>query len=116
LEAEISKAITRFEKTHMGRGPVDVRTHIVQDMLLIRLQGLLTPAEVELAKTNEGQVLIKQVRRQLLEGSRPIIESIVGQLTRRTVISLHTDMSTKTGERVILLRLDEDLEKDFQGQ
>ena len=78
-------------------------------MILIRLRGVLTPAEVKLAQTHEGHNLIKQVRRQLLEGSRLLLEAIVQEKTGSQVLSLHTDISAKTGERVIVFTLTENL-------
>ena len=113
MEAEISNALIAFEKEHMGRGPVDVRTHIIQDMVLIRLKGVLTPAERHLAKDDEGIYLIKQVRAKLLENSNKILAEIIKGLTGCAVISFHTDISTKTGERIIIITLSEDLERRF---
>ena len=113
IEAEISNALIAFEKEHMGRGPVDVRTHIIQDMVLIRLKGVLTPAERHLAKDDEGIHLIKQVRAKLLENSNEILADVLKGITGHAVISFHTDISTKTGERIIIITLADDLESGF---
>lgn len=113
LEAEISKALIAFEKEHMGRGPVDVRTHIIQDMVIIRLKGVLTPAERHLAKDDEGIQLIKQVRAKLLENSHEILSPVIRDITGSGTISFHTDISTQTGERFIIITLSEDLDKKF---
>jgi len=109
LEAEISEAIIKFEKEYMGRGPDETKTHIIDDMVLVRLRGVLTPAEKQLAKTGEqarGRALIKQVRIELLEKGRMLLETIIQDITGRKVRSLHTDISTVTGERVIIFTLD----------
>ena len=58
MEAEISNALISFEKEHLGRGPVEARTYIIQDIVMIRLKGVLTPAETHLAKDDEGIRLI----------------------------------------------------------
>jgi len=113
MEAAISNALIAFEKGHMGRGPVDVRTHLIQDMVLIRLKGVLTPAERHLAKDEDGIQLIKQVRAKLLENSNEILAEIIKDLTGYAVISFHTDISTKTGERIIIITLAKDLERRF---
>ena len=110
LEAEITKAIIQFERDHLGRGPQEARTWIIQDMILIRLKGVLTPAEEKLAQDPEGKNLIKQVRTQLIEGSRSLLESIIQDITEVPAISLHSDISTKTGERMIILTMAKDLE------
>lgn len=113
FEAEFTKAIIKFEKEYLGRGPEEARTFFIQDMILVRLQGVLTPAEAKLAESREGQTLVKETRRQLFESSRPLIEAIVGEIVGCNVVSLHTDMSTKTGERVIILTVDKNLEEQF---
>ena len=109
IEAEISDALVRFEKEYMGRGPVETRTYIVEDMIIVRLKGVLTRAEEQLASGDEGLVLIKQVRLKLMEKARSLLESIIGDITGCTVKSMHTDISTATGERVIIFMLDSDL-------
>jgi uncharacterized protein YbcI len=113
LEAEFTKAIIKFEKEYLGRGPEEARTFFIQDMILVRLQGILTPAEAKLAESREGQTLVKETRRQLFESSRLLLEAIVGEIVGCNVVSLHTDMSTKTGERVIVLTVDKNLEEQF---
>lgn len=112
-EAAITRAMIQFEREHMGRGPTDARTWIIQDLILVRLQGVLTPAEEKLAQDAEGKALIKQVRTQLIESSRGLLESMVNEITGIKVISLHSDISTHTGERMILLTMDENLEARF---
>ena len=113
IEAAISKAMIQFEREHMGRGPRDARTWLIQDMVLVRLLGVLTPAEEKLAQEPEGKTLLKQVRTQLIESSRALLESIVCDITGVPVISLHSDVSTRTGERIILLTMAENLEVRF---
>lgn len=111
IEAEISDALVKFEKEYMGRGPVETRTYIVEDMIIVRLKGVLTRAEEQLASGDEGLVLIKQVRVKLLEKARSLLESIISDITGCAVKSMHTDISITTGERVIIFTLDRDLEE-----
>lgn len=113
VEASLANAIIQFEKDHLGRGPTEARVFIIEDMILVRLRGVLTPAEVRLAQTADGHALIKQVRRQLLKGSRPLLEAIVEEKTGSQVVSLHTDISAKTGERIIVFTLAENLRTRF---
>jgi len=102
LEAAISEAIIKFEVEYMGRGPEETRTYIINDMILIRLKGVLTSAEKQLAKGTEGKLLVKRMRVQLLESSREVLESLIREITGTQIISMHTDISTKTGERIII--------------
>lgn len=107
-EAEISKAIEKFEKEYMGRGPIDTRTYIVEDMVIIRMQGAITKAEENLASSGDagrGRELVKQTRVQLIEKARPLIEGVVESIVGQPVKSLHMDISTKTGEKFIILTL-----------
>jgi uncharacterized protein YbcI len=109
IEAEISEAVTRFEKEFMGRGPLETRTYIIDDMVIVRLKGVLTRAEYRLVKSErntKARDLIKQVRIELLENGRPLLEDIIKDSLRRKVRSLHTDISTMTGERLIIFTLD----------
>ena len=112
-EDELTKAITKFEVEQLGRGPEKVRTYILGDMILFRLKGVLTPAESALAEEREGQELVKEMRRQLNEASRPHFERIVRDVLGLKVVSLHTDMSAKTGERIIVLVVEKDIENLF---
>lgn len=108
-EAEFTRAIIKFEKEYLGRGPADARTFFIEDMILVRLRGILTPAEIKLAENPDGRNLVKETRRQLFETSREYLEVMVRDVTGCTLISLHTDMSSRTGERVIVLTLDQNL-------
>lgn len=110
LEADISQAIIRFEKEVMGRGPLETRTYILDDMVVIRLKGVLTQAEIKLAEADDrrrGRYLLKQVRQELIDQGRPILAAIVRDLLGAEIQSLHTDISTRTGERVIVLTLEQ---------
>lgn len=113
VEAQISEAIIKFEKKHMGRGPQETKTYIIKDMLLVRLKGVFTPAEKQLAKTVEGAELIKKTRMKLLENSQRLLKNIISGITNCQVKSLHTDISTKTGERIIIFILKQNLEDKF---
>ena len=113
IEAEFTKAFIQFEKEYLGRGPQDVRTSFLHDLILVRLQGLMTPAEHKLAATNEGRSLLKEMRRRLFEEAREAIEGLVRTIVGCEVVSLHTDMSTKTGELIVVLVVDANLEERF---
>ena len=108
LEAEICEAVIKFEKEFMGRGPLETKAYVIDDMVLVRLRNVLTQAELRLADTadrKDGRELIKRVRIALLEQGRPLLEESVEKILGVEVKSLHTDISTVTGERVILFSL-----------
>jgi uncharacterized protein YbcI len=108
IEAAICDGISRFEQDYMGRGPKDIHAHLLGDLLVIRLQGVLTAAEQHLVTTlpaEKGRDLLKQVRTQLIEAARPVLEALVLQVTGVKPLSLHHDISTVTGEEVVLFVL-----------
>lgn len=108
LEAEIRRALIHFEKEFMGRGPVETQAYLFDDMILVRLKGVLTPAEQKLAKAKNSRsaYLLKQVRNELLNSGRPMLETLLEDILKVRVRSVHTDISTKTGERVIIFTFD----------
>ncbi len=108
LEAEICEAVIKFEKEYMGRGPLEAKAYVLDDMVLVRLRQVLTQAELKLAETtdrSDGRELIKRIRITLLEQGRPLLESAIEKILGVKTRSLHTDISTITGERVILFSL-----------
>lgn len=110
IEAAICDVIRRFELEYMGRGPADVHTHLVGELLVVRLKGVLTAAERHLVQSltsADGRDLLKQVRNQLIESARPMMVDMVHEVTGVNVLSLHHDISTTTGEELIVFTLAE---------
>ena len=110
IEAAICAGMTRFEQEYMGRGPKHIHAHLIGDLLVVRLQGVLTAAEQQLVKSlssDKGRDLLKQVRTQLIETARPLMVSMIQEATKVKVVSLHHDISTVTGEEVVLFTLAE---------
>ena len=108
IEGAICELICRFEQEYMGRGPKDIHAHVIGDLLVVRLQGVLTAAEQQLVKSlpaEKGRDLLKQVRTHLIETARPVLEAMVKGITSVKVLSLHHDISTITGEEVVLFIL-----------
>lgn len=110
IEAAVCAGIARFEQDYMGRGPKDIRAYLLGDLLVVRLQGVLTAAEQHLVLTlpaEKGRDLLKQVRSQLIEIARPTLEALVQDITGVKPLSLHHDISTVTGEEVVIFTLAE---------
>jgi uncharacterized protein YbcI len=108
IEAAICEGIARFEQDYMGRGPKDIRAHLFGDMLLVRLKGVLTAAEQHLVQSlpvEKGRDLLKQVRTHLVETARPLMEAMIEGITGVKVVSLHHDISTITGEEIVVFTL-----------
>lgn len=108
IEAAICEGMSGFEQDYMGRGPKKIHAHLIGDLLVVRLEGVLTAAEQQLVKTvpsEKGRDLLKEVRTQLMETARPLMEAMVQAATGVKVLSLHHDISTVTGEEIVLFSL-----------
>ncbi|MGG5254104.1 DUF2294 domain-containing protein [Neobacillus sp. SM06] len=110
MEAEISKALTHWEKNYLGRGSVSVKADILRDMIIVVLQGILTPAEYALCKDREGLLSVKENRNSLVESGLEDLKEIVLTITGQEVLNFHTDISTQNGERVMVFKLCSDLQ------
>jgi uncharacterized protein YbcI len=109
IEAAICLGISKFEQEYRGRGPKEIHAYLIGDFVVVRLQGLLTPAEQQLANcpSDRGRDLLKQVRSHLIETAKPLMQALVQGITGVAVVSLHHDVSTVTGEAFIVLTLAE---------
>jgi uncharacterized protein YbcI len=110
IEAAICEGISRFQQDYMGRGPKAIHAHLIGDLLVVRLVGVLTVAEQQLVAAlpaEKGRDLLKQVRSHLIETARPLMEEMVREVTGAKIVSLHHDISTLTGEELVVFTLAE---------
>ncbi len=108
LEADVRKGMIRFQREYMGRGPGDVHAHLIGDLILVRLQDALTVSERQLLKllpNEKGRNLVKQARTELVETTRPVLEAMVQEASGVQVVSMHRDISTITGEIIVVFVL-----------
>jgi uncharacterized protein YbcI len=110
IEAAVTEAITQFERDYLGRGPKEAKSFIVENLVIVKLQGILSPAEQQLSHENGGVDLIKKMRTRLIESSSEDLSGLVAEETGIHVVSMHTDISSRTGERIFVFTLDENLE------
>lgn len=111
MEAKISETISKFEIEYMGRGPKNIRTYIINDMIIVRLTGFLSPSEQKLTDNPQGIELFKKVRTSLFEGGRGYLETLINDVIGVAIVSTHSDISTKTGEKMIVITTDRNLEE-----
>lgn len=114
MENQVKNAIIKFEQEFMGRGPDEVKAFIVRDLIVIRLKGVLTPAERQLAKTAEGIEMVRRLRQTLIAQGREKLSQQMDSITGVKTAALFTDIDTQIGERIIVFTLDQDLESTFQ--
>ncbi len=113
VEAAIRNAIIKFELEFLGRGPKDVRAFILHDMIVVRLKGVLTQAEQQLANNAEGIALVRRMRSNLLDQGREDLLKTISAITESTILGLYTDIDVPSGERVIVFTSESDLEEQF---
>jgi len=107
-EAAICEGISRFQDEYLGWQSERILAHFIKDLLVVRILGALAVGERQLSKASsaeKGRDLIKQVRNQLLELARPMLDSLVHEVAGVKVLSMHHDISTVTGEEVVLFSL-----------
>ncbi len=110
LEDRISKALTQWEKEYLGRGSVLVKTDVLRNMVIVVLKGILTPAEKKLAESHEGLIIVKRMRSDLVESGGEQLKKLMNEIIGVEVESFFTDISTRTGERVMIFTLTHALE------
>ena len=114
LEAKISEIVSKFEIEYMGRGPKTIKTYILNDMIVVRLTGFLSPSEQKLTDNAQGIELFKKVRTSLFEGGRGYLETLITDVIDVAIVSTHSDISTKTGEKIIIITVDKNLEEIYK--
>ena len=114
MEARICEAFNRFEIDYMGRGPRQIKAYILQDMIIVRMVGFLSQAERKLAEIAQGVEQIKKLRSMLFESAKADIEAMVTPIIQMDIVSIHSDVSTKSGEKIVLITLGSSLEECLQ--
>lgn len=114
MEARICEAFNRFEIDYMGRGPRQIKAYILQDMIIVRMVGFLSQSERKLAETAQGVEQIKKLRSMLFENAKADIEAMIIPIIQMNIVSIHSDVSTKSGEKIVLFTLGSNLEECLQ--
>nr|WP_155111965.1 DUF2294 domain-containing protein [Metabacillus mangrovi] len=114
LEADISEALIKYQRELIGRGPQEAKTYIMRDMVITRFKGVLTIEEKHLVNRDDGRKLVKHMRQLLREMYSEKYEEIIEGLSGCKVLSSHSDISTKTGERIEVFIMDKDLERTLE--
>ncbi|MET3287866.1 DUF2294 domain-containing protein [Brevibacillus fluminis] len=111
MEADLSEAFIKFQRDLLGRGPQEAKTYIVCDMIISRFKGVLTVEEKHLVSHEKGRRVVKEMRQVLREMYSEESEEIVQRITGCKVLSSHSDISTKMGERIEVFVMDRDVER-----
>jgi len=114
IEAEISEVITKFKREYIGKGPKEVKSYIIEDMVVIRLKGALTTLEQQLTKDPEGINLVKRSRICCLRNAQSVLEKLLHSLLSVDIVGFYVDVDLPIGEMFMVLRLSKDVEANFQ--
>lgn len=114
VEAQISEAVTELERAQVGTKPKEVKSYIIEDIVVIELKDVLTPIEQELTKHPKGVELVKRCRACLLERAQNIFKEIIHNLLNVEVVAVYADISTKVNEGSIIFTLSENVEPKFK--
>ncbi len=104
MAAAISAGLVRFERAHIGRGPGDIQTQLMDDMVIVRMTDALTAQEKTLARAGSGE-LLKQMRARVLESGRPELDELLREVTGRGITRLFGDLCPESEERVLVFIL-----------
>lgn len=119
VEAKISEVVTKFEVEIIGRGPREINSIIVEDLIVIRQKGFFSKAEQRLAEKKNGVDLLKKVRTRLFESEidnfKDMIKKIIKEIVDIDIVSIHSDVSTKTGEKIIVITVSKNLENEIKS-
>jgi uncharacterized protein YbcI len=109
VENAIRNAVIKFEQEFMGRGPDEVRAFLVRDLVVVRLKGVLTPAERQLAKTPEGVEMVKRLRENLFAQGRDKLCEQLSDITGTRIVSVFTDINVPISERIFVFVMDREI-------
>lgn len=111
IEAAIANAVVKFQREQQGRGPVDVRAHLVGELIIVRCSGIFTTTEAHLSATEEGRKLIKSARQELRSINHIEIEDAIGIIVACKVVRSYCDLDASVAEQMEVYVLEFDLEK-----
>lgn len=113
LEDKISKVVSKFENEIMGKNPEKIKTIINEDTIIVRQKGFLSASEIKLAESTNGNELIKNFRTMIFEHETVNFRKMIETVVPASIINLHSDIDTRTGEKIILISLDKTIEKSL---
>lgn len=82
-EAEISNAMVQLMGEWTGRGPTKVRTTLVGDMLIVRLEDVLLKAETKLIGVDQAEAVLNMRRRFQIAMRDSMVEMVERILDRK---------------------------------
>ncbi len=97
ISEQLAHMASRFQEQRTGHPPTAVTVVFGKDMLVVTLDGALTPAEKALSKNSEGAAQVQEFHRQLFANSTDEMRTEIKRLTGRQVREAAAEIEPKTG-------------------
>lgn len=94
---QLTAAIGKLQSELTGRSPTSVSVLLGEDTLVLTIQGALSPAETELAKTAAGAARVEEFHRQLFASSATAFEAEISRITGRPVRNASLGLEPRSG-------------------
>jgi len=113
IESAVSQAMVKFLKVQMGEETETVITQVMGDIVIVKVKGILPPAERHMVRNQQGQRLIKDMKGRLIEKAKPLLEAMIKDLTDLEVVDIQSSFDVNTDEYIEVFKLD--LDKTLAG-
>jgi uncharacterized protein YbcI len=103
IQSEISDLFTKFMQDNMGRGPTSIKTSITDDVVVVRLKGVLTETEKHLAISEVGKNLLVSVRRHLMTTTgKNHVNQIFLSKFKTSITNFYYDCDPTNNEEIVV--------------
>ncbi|OGS45822.1 MAG: hypothetical protein A2539_05480 [Elusimicrobia bacterium RIFOXYD2_FULL_34_15] len=109
IEYKISQEISKILRTQLGEYSDNIIVQIIEDNIIIRIKNILTPAERQIIGKQEGVKLVSELKNNIFEKVKPILEKIIINTTNAEVIDIYSSVDIKNNERVGVFTLNKKL-------
>jgi uncharacterized protein YbcI len=94
---QIARVASAFEKERTGHAPKSVTVILNADTLVVMLRGVLSPAELAMARTPTGAAQLNEFHRELFVDSCETLREEIKRITGVEVREATAEVETTTG-------------------
>ena len=106
IESAVAEAMTKFLRKQMGERAAGVITEVASDAIIVRVKGIMPPAERYLIKNQEGMKLLKELKEKLIERAKPLLEAMIKNLIDAEVVDIYSSFNPASNEHIEIFTLD----------
>ena len=81
----------------------DTEVKIVDDLILLRCKGSLSPGEIEMGSMKAGRLLIQEVSEKLCQELQPTLKNLLHEIAHLHLLDVGVGLLWKHREKVFLL-------------